>query len=60
MTLEAATMDADAGASLRAGRLSRALEPPSDFGLADMPEPTGAASGGAGETPTQTAWRTMM
>ena len=44
-TLEAATMDGDAGATLRAGRLSRALEPRSDFGLAHM------SDAGAGAAP---------
>lgn len=35
-TLEAASLDAEAGAAVLAGRLSTELEPPSGFGLFDM------------------------
>jgi hypothetical protein len=35
-TLEAASLDADAGAAVLAGRLSTELEPPSGFGVFDM------------------------
>ena len=35
-TLEAASLDADAGAAVLAGRLSTELEPPSGFGLFDL------------------------
>ena len=35
-TLEAASLDAEAGAAVLAGRLSAELEPPSGFGLFDM------------------------
>lgn len=38
-TLEAASVDDEAAADLRAGRLSKALPPPSGFGFAGMPEP---------------------
>lgn len=43
-TLEAASVDADAGDDLRSGRLTKALEPASGFGLEGMPAPTAASA----------------
>ena len=39
VTLDAASLDEEHAQVLRAGRLTRALEPSSGFGLADMPDP---------------------
>ena len=38
-TLEAASLDADAAAAVLDGRLSEELQPPSGFGVFDLPEP---------------------
>ncbi len=55
-TLEAASLDAEAGAAVLAGRLATELEPPSGFGLFDLtvapappPEAQAGAGGGAGD-----------
>ena len=60
-TLEAASLDADAAAAVLDGRLSEELQPPSGFGVFDLPDPgPQAAPKRVGETEPQWPGRELQ